>query len=98
MRTALPAPEFIELPRSTRALPGFPAASSEATFGLDLLEGWHSVAKLHHNGYLIRMFSVASEELRDLKAEAVRRIAQIDRADHEFESSEEICLDISEGE
>jgi hypothetical protein len=56
------------------------------------------VAKLHHNGYLNRMFSVASEELRDLKAQAERRIAQIDRVDHEFESSEEICLDISEGE
>ena len=50
------------------------------------------------NSYLIRMFSVASEELRDLKAEAERRIARIDRADHGFESNEEIRLGISEGE
>jgi hypothetical protein len=70
----------------------------EATFGLDLLEGWHSAAELHRNSYLIRMFSVASEELRDLKAEAERRISRIDRADHGFESNEEIRLGISEGE
>jgi hypothetical protein len=55
----------------------------EAVLALDLLEGWHSVAKLHHNGYLIRMLDVAAEELRDRLAEAERRAAQIERANLE---------------
>jgi hypothetical protein len=55
----------------------------EAALALDLIEGWHSVAKLHHNGYLVRMFDVASEDLRDRLVEAERRAAQLDRADLE---------------
>jgi hypothetical protein len=55
----------------------------EAALALDMIGGWHSMADTHHNGYLIRMLDVASEDLRDRLGEAERRAVQLDRVDLE---------------
>jgi hypothetical protein len=53
---------------------------------------------MRHNAHLIRLFTIASEGLREHKAEAERRINQVVRAEHESEANEEIGLEMSQAQ
>lgn len=62
----------------------------EATMALGLIKGWHSVANMHGNDYLIRMFNRASEELREIEGAARLRRAQLKRVDYENEHAHDL--------
>jgi hypothetical protein len=68
----------------------------EASIGLELVEGWRSIAAVHNNEYLSGLLGYAKDELLERKIEAERRQAQIDRAFRESEPNVGIRLGMSE--
>ncbi len=63
---------------------------------LELIAGWHSMANMHGNDYLARMFEAAEEDLQVLRDKAERRRIQAERVEADNIPNEEVRMRMGE--
>ncbi len=64
----------------------------EVSLALELIAGWRSMASMHGNDYLVRMFEAAEEDLEVLRDKAKRRQIQLERVEVENIPNEELRM------